>query len=302
MSQQLDLFTLHNIEKSDYYRNLKKLDFNCAYENLEKWDHTFEPPENKKKKKKQLKEIEHEIGCPLSLDVKKLAKLIETYKQNSKYLNLYPELHLIVNGLTAILAQKLITDQYDFISPSIHPAEIFIETQKYNEAIKVVDRYIEKNNENAYLRQLQSFAYYQTKNERSALICLSFALFNNPLACKEDYLINEDIIDIFNNLKNRYANSETAWQQLPYILWEKNIIPVLPKAIQYESYLIGKLMLRKKEIKEKDSKNIKFLHLLYISEAMRIRNEEWNKIKKIREQMKHINPEMFQIYLNHINK
>jgi len=302
---QTSLFDQHNIYKSAFHQNLQEFDLSAAQISLRKWSNMMDAPGNLVAKMETIQHIHTKMNNAGSSKLILLAQIYSTCDSNPDYAVLKSELKSFRQGLLLGISKNLPPALFDFIIPDLHPAEIYIGTGHYNKAVTCIDTYIGKFGENALLRQLQGFAFHRMGVENSAKIAFCYALFDNPLACKTEYLYPADYENRLHYLAEKTGNLKTAWLRLPFALWREGKTIVTPEATGFEDHLKGQIKSAGTNIRLNPDVNlIHFNHLLYLAEMIRLRHERGARLpemENIREQMRAVNPDLFQLYYTTLN-
>ncbi len=302
---QTSLFDDQNVLKITYQNCLKEFKMREALDTLEKWHVTS-------------------AGCP-KIEGKihalsGLLKLSEQYRRHSLIflanikvnlneqnflMPLFEDKPLLERGISKGIYSRLQNDAYDFIVPGLHPAEIFIEFNAYENALNSAKRYLAKMGEHPFIRQLEGYAYFKMGDEKSARICFTYALFNDPLMCTGNYMYPGDYKNKIDYLTQTMKREELAWIRLPFDLWLEGKTYIVSDAYHYEAYLKEKLRAERSSALLEPMSNVRyFCRLLYLAEAVRLRagrKNETDELTDIRKEMQRINPDLFTRYMGVLN-
>lgn len=296
---QTGLFDDTNLLRIEYQESLKRLKLGQAFKRLRQLAETLKERRDLSPKINAFETFMQLVG-ERSGAVEKLADLVPELTDIESLKPLAPDFPCIRQGLMEEIADLLPDDPFDYITPRLHPAEVFLELSCFDRAIKAVSLYIENKGEDALLRQVQALAYFRQEETGMARRSLSLALFHNPCRCREEYLFPEEVQRELMNLQESSADPETAWLALPVELWKKKMIPTVDD-VGFEIHLKG-LTDGDQPDNEPDplKRGLRFLHLLYLAELSRLRGEDVYQQTAIRLRMKETDKDQFDAYMTHL--
>lgn len=303
---QTSIFDKQNVCKAAYQKSLKEFNLQEALVNIGKWERALDAPADLPARKEALQIVQRQLSEAGETSLQYLATLKFNFEASADSFSFLIPLkndHLyFLNGLHKAIYQRLAADPIEYIIPDIHPAGIFVEVGEYSKAIKSVDQYIVRFGEDAYLRQLQGFAFFKQGQEKSAMIAFCYAIFNDPLRCSMKYLYPRDYERKFLALLEKKGQNQSAWLSLAFALWQEGLTFITPEATEFEAELKRKVADYKATSKSEPAiKLVHFNRLLYLAEMARLRSgrkNETEEIKRLREQMRDVNMEMFNSYLS----
>jgi hypothetical protein len=196
-------------------------------------------------------------------------------------------------GLSKIISGILDVEDYDFINPMLHPSRIFLLAKEYKKAIANINIYLEKKGENSLIRQYQAFAYYLLNNYSDARRILTFAYFNDPAQCDENFIYEKYQKELFESYKQQYNDLDELWVHFVFHLWKEGELEIIFRAQSFEKYIINSL----EKSEGQCSLYLVFLRSLYLAELYRLKNENFDYVIKYRKQMKSANEVLFDEYL-----
>ena len=295
---QTNLFDDENYYRNAYHLALNEYDLLNAVSILKKWQKTFFPPADLNDKIKALEKLS------LSSDD-------EIHELSELYVNLYSldylsvfkdERRYIKRGLTQEIYSFLIPENYDFIIPKLHPAEIYINMEDYKSTLRCCGEYLNHKGEHSLIRQFNAYAYYQKGETNSASISTTYALFNNVLQCSTEFLCPGNYVKKYNYLEQTLGNHHSALLKLPFALWKDGKTFIVPNDDKFEKYLRKRINREKKvSAKGAEETTIYFYHLQYLAEMIRLRNTRKSisqELMDIRTEMKEVKNDMFIAYMD----
>jgi len=298
---QTNLFSDENLSKNEFIKNLKIFSLDNARHFLDEWAVSINPPTDLKAMQESLELLNEEYDkaenkIDFLLELKIHPKNLVYYKGLTKF---FPTLQ---NGINNELADSFPLSA-DYLKPGLHISEIYLDIKDYKRAVKSSDLALEKYGEDALLRQINGFALNNLSRYDEAKQVWTFAYFNDPLACREEYIGAKQFLNKYNYLKAQFSDPEMVWLILPLELWHDGLTHITPQA---ENYLNT---LREKTGQNSDQspkgKLLQFMRLLYLAEAIRINSSRGHQNRELthyREEMKKVYPEKFEIYLNKLRE
>lgn len=196
-------------------------------------------------------------------------------------------------GLSKIISEILDVEDYDFLNPMLHPAKIFLLAKEYKKAIINIIIYLDKKGENSLIRQYQAFAYSHLYNYSDARRILTYAYFNDPAQCDENFIYEKYQKELFASYKQQYNDLDELWVHFVFHLWKEGDLEIIYRAQSFEKYIINSL----EKSEGQCSFDLVFLRSLYLAELYRLKNENFDYVLKYREQMKSANEDLFDEYL-----
>lgn len=294
---QLSLFDQEH--RLNFQKNLKKFNLDDAIVDLQKWGRTFDAPADIDAKIESVQTLQRDYAA--SGDIMHIARLVKNFDEQPFLSPLKSDFKFLFRGLNQFLYDRLDKSFNDFIVDDLHPAEVFISLEAYSEAVHSIELYIQEHGEDAYLRELQGYAWFRYGDERAAYTAFTYALFNDPLACKTKYLLPGDYVNKYVFLLNKLGREQSALLQLPFALWRDGKTYICAGNSRFESLLKGRAEDNKNAALRDPAGNIRqFNYLLYLAEMERLRSgksQNPDRLKALREQMRAINSEMFNTYL-----
>jgi hypothetical protein len=297
---QTGLFDDTNLLRIEYQESLKCLKWGQAFKTLRQLAEALQARRDLSPKIRAfetfMQMVEERRGA-----IEKLADLAAELTDIEPLNPLSTDFPYIRQGLMEEIADLLPEDPFDYITPRLHPAEVFLELSCFDRAINAVALYIEHKGEDALLRQVQGLAYFRQEEKGMARRSLSLALFHDPCCCREAYLFPEEVRRELKDLQESSADPETAWLALPFELWKKKMIPIADDAA-FEIHLKG-LTDGAHPLTDPDPKNrrLHFLHLLYLAELSRLRGEDADQKSALRLRMKEIDKDQLDAYMTHLH-
>ena len=297
---QISLFDDHNRNRIDFQQCLSRFDLAGAEQVLDKWQKKLNAPSNLNQKREALSAFARFLKKERRQPQFALAELWLNYGTTPFLQPLRGEFRHLFNGINQALAGLLNNNDYDFLLPSLHPAQIFIQVEDYSKAQAVLEKYLNLGGEHSFIRQLLGAALWKAGNKKKALINYTMAFFNNPLQLSERYLYPGEFNNKYLFLREKSGDSEKAWLHLPFTLWQEGKTHVDPYAQRFESYLHDQIKNEQAGAHRSPSKKIiYFLHLLYLLEMRRLRYRsfrETEETKKWITEIKKLNPEWLNTY------
>ncbi len=196
-------------------------------------------------------------------------------------------------GLSKIISGILDVEEYDFLNPILHPSRIFLLAKEYKKAIANINIYLEKKGENSLIRQYQAYAYYLLNNYSDARRILTYAYFNDPAQCDENFIYEKYQKELFADYKQQYNDLGEVWVHFVFHLWQEGELEIIFRAQSFEKYIISSL----EQSEGQCSSGLVFLRSLYLAELYRLKNADFDYVLKYREQMKSENEALFSEYL-----
>lgn len=297
---QISLFDDNNTNRLDFQESLAGFDLTGANKILDKWQKKLDAPKNLKEKKKALADLNDFMEKERQSLKLSLAELWLSYKEASWLKPLRQEFKHLFRGINKILSSHLSAQDFDFLLPGLHPAQVFIETENYLKAEACLAKYLREIGEHSFIRQLQGFVFLKQGREKDGLVAYTFALFNNPLQLSFSYLLPRDFKNKFLFLQKKMGGQEKGWLHLPFSLWRDGKTYIDPGANHFEIFLREKIEQEQtSSLSDPSKKIICFLHLLYLSEMIRLRHNapgETNEVRDLHIQIQKINPEFLNTY------
>ncbi|NOX89727.1 MAG: hypothetical protein GXO77_11920 [Calditrichaeota bacterium] len=299
---QLSLFDTKNMARNSFRKNLSLFKLDRALNDLDIWKNTFDAPESLTGKAGAVNEIKNKLQTSDAEAVLYLAHLRQNYDRLSFLEPLREEFRFLSEGLDKAIYDRLDKEAFDFIIEELHPAEIFISQNDFKAAVQSVNRYIRSFGEQPFLRELQGFAYSKSGKERESFTAYTFALFNDPLQCKPEYLLPRSYRNKYRFLLKQTGSSENALLKLPFALWEDGKTYIDPEASAYENLLEKRIEKNRSLARNDPRANIlQFNYYLYLAETERLRSQRSQvseRLQNLQEQMWKLNPELFSRYRN----
>ncbi len=299
---QLSLFDTKNVARNSFRKNLSLFKLDRALKDLDIWKSTFDAPERLSEKAEVVNEIKNKLQTSDAEAVLYLAHLRQDYDRLSFLEPLQEEFRFLLEGLNKAIYDRLDKEAFDFIVKDLHPAEIFISQNDFKAAVQSVNRYIRFFGEQPFLRELQGFAYSKSGKERESFTAYTFALFNDPLQCKPEYLLPRSYRNKYRFLLKQTGSSENALLKLPFALWEDGKTYIDPEASAYEDFLQRRIEKNRNEALNNHRANIfQFNFYLYLAETERLRsqrNQLSERLQNLQEQMRKLNQDLFSRYRN----
>jgi|GEM_PF-3475367 len=298
---QRSLFDQSNLLKIEFQKKLQEFCFFEAFELLKQMGKSFDVPLNFKNKRNALETLCLQTARMESSDAAALAGYYVELAERDFIKPLELEWKYIRSGLIQEISRRLDPTVTDYILPGLHVAEIYLETEKFDRAVDMVLRHIEKCGEDALLRQIQSCALMQKGDVGAARRCLSMALFNDPSLCRERFLRDKDIETEWRELREK-TNTQLAWIELPFVLWKKDLLPIRGNSVKFERFINEEIEKSKKIEESILFPKVHFIRLLYLAELSRQRNAELDNLVEYRRDMERIDPEKFAEYMDVIRQ
>ncbi len=196
-------------------------------------------------------------------------------------------------GLSKIISEILDVEDYDFLKPGLHPARIFLQAKEYKKAIVNLNIYLEKKGENSLIRQYLAYAYYLLNHHSDARRILTYAYFNDPAQCDENFIYDKYQKVLFADYKQQYDDFDEVWVHFVFHLWQEGDLEINLRAQNYEKYIINSL----EKSAGQCSSCLVFLRSLYLAELYRLKKANFDYVIKYREQMKSAKEALFDEYL-----
>ncbi|GEM_PF-2885065 len=297
-SKQTNLFDDENYYRNAYHVALREFNIEQAIKELKKWQKTFFPPADLHKKIIALMKL-----ATVSTDDINVLSELYAGLYNTDYLTLFKDERRYIKRGLALKIYNLLTEQeYNFIIPALHPAEIYIEMEDFKRVFSVCRQYLSHVGEKPLIRQFEAYAYYQEGNSNSTAISTTYAIFDNVLQCNPNYLCPGSFVKKFDYLSQMTGSSRSALLRLPFALWKDGKTFIVPNDDHFEKYLrrcINKE--RKIATRTVEEDTLYFYHLQYLAEMLRLRNTRKvvsRELMDIRTEMNEINNDMFSAYMN----
>jgi len=294
--QQRSLFDQANLLRIELHERLAAFQLAEGLEIWAKLGDSFDVPQNFQEKLYALKKLKNQVDSLKDNDLGAWGNYYIRLGAQDFMRVLQAESKFIFPGLAGEIERRLPPGFSGYLVPGLHTAELFLETGRFEIALQQVFAHLTNTGEDALLRQVQSYILNEMGDGRAALGPLAYALFNNPLLCRERYLWGSDLIREWNSLRE-HEDLEKAWIELPFILWKKGVLPVSGGADSFFAYLMAEVFPENEPRGNPVLSEESFLRLLYLAETSRERDADWEKIVSIRRAMKTINASKFAEYM-----
>lgn len=300
---QLALFDENNILKNTYQKKLADFDLTGAQKTLVALSAKWDRPKNIIAKINAITGLHTKLASKKYVSVQSLAKLAVRLPEIEYLRPLEKDLNYLRKGLMKEISSKLDDKSCNYIIPELHPAEVYIETMEFDEAVQAATCFLTHNEERACLRQALGFVYYKKGNYYLSIKNLSLALFHNPLHCCERFLPQDEFMPVLNDLEKDIDDSDYVWIRLPFELWKQNKIPITYDDTNYIDHITKLTSIgSSNDTKDAIENGLMFIRLLYLAETLRLQNADYSKMIDLRTRMKAIDPESFREYKEVIRK
>ncbi len=298
INRQTNLFDEENYYRNAYRIALNEFDIEKAIATLKKWQRTFFPPSDLDDKIAALNKLSE-------IPVDNIEILADMYINlySTDYLKLFKdERNSIKKGLTQKIYNLLSIEDYNFIITGLHPAEIYLNMEDFKAVFSSCNQYLNHIGENPLIRQFEAYAFYQQGETNSSAILSTYALFDNVLKCRVDYLCPVNFVKKYDYLLHATGSQHSALLRLPFALWKDGKTHIVPNDDKFEKYL-RKCINRERKIPTRsiDEDTLYFYHLQYLAEMIRLRNTRKvvsQELIDIRSEMSEVNHEMFGAYMD----
>ena len=295
---QTNLFDDENYYRNAYRLALNEFDIEKAINVLKKWQQTFFPPPDLANKIDALSKLS---AVPLD-NIEILADLyVNLYSVD--YLNIFrDERHSIKKGLTQKIYRLLSPEDYDFIVPGLHPAEIYINSEDFKAVFSCCTQYLNRIGEHPLIRQFEAYTFYQKGDANSTTISTTYALFDNVLKCDVNFLCPGSYVKKYEYLMQISGSHHSALLRLPFALWKDGKTFIVPNDDKFEKYL-RKRINKERRISTRtiEEDTLYFYHLQYLAEMLRLRNTRKvvsQELLNIRNEMSEANKDMFNAFMD----
>jgi len=182
--------------------------------------------------------------------------------------------------------------------PGLHPAEIFLEAGCPEKAMTSAQQSIALQGEDPLLRQIMSFVCFRRNDNDLGFRYLAYALYNNPLCCRKQFLGNETVLALLDTLESSSENEAAACLELPFALWKEHLLPVACKDQDYYAHI--------KTLAEKNGETVScndnltglcFIRALYCAEVLRLSKSNHETMVALRSRMKTFHPLWLSEYM-----
>ncbi len=299
---QISLFDDDHRLRMEYVNALSLFELERARQILGQLNSKMEGPPDIAQKRQALDTL---IDNHINIDdppIASLARLIRSGKLESELGALQPDYFAIRKGAYYKLSQILPECNGDFLYLDLHPAEVYIETEQYKRALDFSEYYLNKKNEHPLVRQLQGYTFWKQNNDKAASISITYALFNNPLQCKPQYLCPKSVQDKFDAILMRATDLRKTMIFLPFELWKAGLAYITPQSYFFADILETLLESNKEKIKNDALLNRMYFNwLLYLAEMERLREGRQNlsrRLIQLRKEMQEVNDELYGAYLS----
>jgi len=293
---QTNLFDQSNLNKIAFRKNLAVFDLQAAQESLEKWGKTLDAPQDLPEKTEAIRRLSASVNKK-----NELAELWLTYRTTDFLQPLKGSFKFLFKGLSKALKKHLSPEACAFLLPALHPAQIFIACDDFVTAIQCCERFLKKNGENAFVRELQGAALFKAGKEKAGLVAYTFAMFNNPTALSAEYLFPKKYNRKLRFFVQKFNDPAKAWLYLPFALWQEGLTYIEPEAYPFERFLLQTIAQQNSAIAGRAQEHtLHFLHVLYLAEMTRLRGGKQNSVmqlNELRNELQQTNPFLFNSYL-----
>ena len=297
--EQLSLFSEQNIHKNTYTANLRKFRLDKALNDLQILKRTFNPPSSLNEKMQALQQLIDVLPEKKEAQILFLANLREDASLPAFLQPLAEDFHFLRQGIDKRLYDLLDKTEYEFIVEGVHPAEIFISQNDFQNALQVVEKYFATYGEHAYLRQLHGFALWQSGEKNRAYYDFTFALFDGPAQCRLTFLAPKTYRNKFSYLVTKLGNAEKALLRLPFALWLDGQTYIDAENEQFEQRMRQKSEGYAQIPTSSDEILERFNTLLYLAEVLRLRaapRHPGREFETLQEKMQALHLEYFRQY------
>ncbi len=302
---QLSLFSDENIHKKTYTINLRKFQLDKALNDLRILERTFNPPPSLNEKIQALQQLIDILPKKKEAQILFLADLREDSSPPAFLQPLAEDFHFLRQGIDKRLYDLLDKAEYDFIGANIHPAEIFISQNDFQNALRVLEKYLTTYGEHAYLRQLRGFVLWQTGQKNRAYYDFTFALFDGPTHCAPAFLAPKTYHNKFAYFRTKLGNTQKALLRLPFGLWLDGQTYIDAENEQFEQRMRQKLEGYTKTPASNDEIIERFNTLLYLAEVLRLRvapRHPGREFETLQEKMEALHLEYFRLYYDTLKR
>ncbi len=302
---QLSLFSDENIHKNTYSTNLRKFQLKKALNDLQILGRTFNPPPSLNEKIQALQQLIAVIPEKKEAEILFLADLRKNDSPPAFLQPLAEDFHFLRQGIDKRLYELLDKAEYDFIGENVHPAEIFISQNDFQNALRVLEKYLQTNGEHAYLRQLRGFALWQTGEKNRAYYDFTFALFDEPTRCVPELLSPKTYRNKFAYLLAKLGKTQKALLRLPFGLWLDGQTYIDAENERFEQRMRQKLEGYTKIPASSDEIIERFNTLLYLAEVLRLRaapRHPGREFETLQERMGALHLEYFRLYYDTLKR
>ena len=302
MWKQLSLFDAPQLLLGDYYRaidtgdwrglpfvmkSIEQLKMDVPYwsEKYAFWEKEIET----------MKQTEKKSAVEIARFWEKMAPTLqhESLRYEAEHLELY--------WYSRIL-EKLDSGKIDYLTEKLHPAYCYLKLKKYQKAIDLVDTYCDQVKEDAFLRGCQSYCCAKMNLIGKATGIFVFAMFYDPFSIEPGHIYNPEVTRLLSALELEYPERRLCRAAWPFQTWLEGYIEIPPVkrfAVAIRKLYDGKLL--EKTTRDRESNQVYFNHLLYLSEIARKNSDLINDESiALRKRMKEVNAEAFSKYMERL--
>ncbi len=301
MNGQLSLFGEENLNRTAFTENLQKLDLKAAITNLQKWNRTFDPPVELEQKIAALTWLNEQIQSQGKQVPIYLAWLLTAVDEIEDLQILHKEFPLLRKGIYKMLYDQLDEQSFDFISEALHPAEVFIQQNDFEAALRSLQQYFERYGEHPFLRELQAFVFWKQNKKHDAMIDYTFVVFADPFALKDKYLMSNTFGNKLKFLKHKLGNEDKARARMAFELWHDGQTYIEAARPSFEAFIKAKIDQWAKKPNDPIAQSLHFNGLLFLAETERLRaypNAPGPNFALLQEKMRELNYEQYAIYVD----
>jgi hypothetical protein len=297
---QTNLFSDDQLCKNDFIRSINIFSLEKALSILDKWRSAYSQLQN-------ISEIEKSL-IQLILDYEKAENknefLLALYTDNESaesYKGLVQYFRYVKEGLLYKLAELNPNADY-YLKDGFHISEVYLKLEQYAAVEKSCELALKKFGEDSLLRQINAKAALKLNRSQEAMGLWTFAYFNQPADCKEEYLASAALNEKFRLLKEQKKNTKNAFIFFPFELWRSGNTHIFPRANDYKDILINHI--KTTASTSVQEKTLHFNWRLYLAEAIRLDGGGKNRDRliQLRTEMKQLIPGLFAKYLNKLKE
>ena len=302
MSDQLSLFGDDHLTRMAFYENLEKFDLEAATKSLEKWQRTFNPPDDLPQKIEALRYLLQQINIRGKSFTQYLAQLLKTWQKQPELQPLKKEGPYLTKGLYYALYSQLDKQSIDFIDEElqVHPAEVLIAQCDFQGALRILRNYFQRYGEHPFLRELQAFALWETGQKRQAMVDYTFAVFADPFALQETYLRARFFRKKLNLLRHQLQDEAKARVRLAFELWREGQTYIEGTHPSFEEFIKARIRTLAQKPNDPNARLLHFNALLFLAESERLRaypNRPGTAFENLSAEMRALSYEHHTLYI-----
>jgi hypothetical protein len=236
------------------------------------------------------------MDLPAGLRTERLAELVHGWRGESDLKGLHANPQVTERCLWTALRAELAPGRTAPLANGLLPAEVAVRLEDWEAAGDGIAASLRDLGEHAYLRQLRAWVLHKQGRNGSARDSLSLALFHDAASCQAKFLF-DDLAALFSEIRATTTDDSAAWQRLTFRAWQEELLAVSPANPAYETFLARSLDTESADPDDLAVRGQRFLRLLFLAEATRLRQAPVSDLLPWRESMRQLLPDRFREYM-----